>query len=170
MPSYAGIGSRKTPEDILDVMANYAYVAGRHGWVLRTGGAPGADQAFERGALLGGCEIEMYLPWPGFENHSMATLDMPASEAYEIAQRYHPAWHRLSQGAKKLITRNTHQILGERLNDPVDLVVCWTPGGEMKGGTAQALRIAQDYDIPIKNLAVDIDLAEIAEIAIGEAP
>lgn len=170
MDSYAGIGSRKTPKDILDVMANYAYVAGRHGWVLRTGGAPGADQAFERGAKLGDCKIEMYLPWPGFENHSYATLDEPADEAYEIAKRYHPAWGRLSHGAKKLIARNTHQVLGETLDDPATLVVCWTEGGKMKGGTAQALRIAEDYSIPIKNMGIPSDLEEIAEIASGTAP
>lgn len=169
MASYAGIGSRKTPDDILDVMSNFAYVAGRHGWILRTGGAPGADQAFERGAVLGDCEIEMYLPWPGFENHSFGTLDMPKPEAYEIAKKYHPAWHRLSQGAQKLISRNTHQVLGENLDDPADLVVCWTEGGKLKGGTAQALRIAMDWDIPIKNLANEDELADIAEIAIGEA-
>jgi hypothetical protein len=32
-------------------------------------------------------------------------------------------------------------------------VVCWTPGGLLKGGTAQAMRIAHAYGIPVFNLA-----------------
>ena len=30
-------------------------------------------------------------------------------------------------------------------------VVCWTPGGQLSGGTAQALRIATALNIPIIN-------------------
>lgn len=175
MPSYAGIGSRKTPVAVQDVMSNFAYVAGRHEWTLRTGGAAGADQAFERGATLGDCEIEMYLPWPGYEDHYMGTLDEPAPEAYEIAAKYHPNWSRLKQGARKLIARNTHQVLGEGLNDPSGIVVCWTENGSVDGsepktgGTGQALRIAADYGIPIRNLARMEHLEEIQEIANGHA-
>ena len=35
---------------------------------------------------------------------------------------------------------------------PVSFVVCWTEGGLLKGGTAQALRIATALNIPIINL------------------
>jgi hypothetical protein len=74
------------------------------------------------------------------------------SRAQEIARKYHPAWNNLSHAAKKLMTRNTFQILGYDLNTPVSFVVCWTLGGKIQGGTGQALRIAKDMNIPIFNL------------------
>ena len=47
-------------------------------------------------------------------------------------------------------------MLGDDLDQPVSFVVCWTPGGEVTGGTGQALRIAADpqYNIPVFNLAL----------------
>ena len=69
--------------------------------------------------------------------------------AFEIASKYHPRWNYLSQGAKFLQARNSHQILGWDLNTPSDFVICWTKGGKGQGGTGQALRLARDYNIPI---------------------
>ena len=49
-------------------------------------------------------------------------------------------------------SRNCHQILGYDLQSPVDAVVCWTPNGNVVGGTRTALLLAQDAGIPIFNL------------------
>jgi predicted Rossmann fold nucleotide-binding protein DprA/Smf involved in DNA uptake len=43
---YAGIGSRETPKEVLKSMTNYAKELSATGWVLRSGGADGADTAF----------------------------------------------------------------------------------------------------------------------------
>lgn len=51
--------------------------------------------------------------------------------------------------------RNVCQILGADLHTPVQMVICWTKGGKLVGGTAQALRIARANNIPIFNLALD---------------
>jgi hypothetical protein len=72
--------------------------------------------------------------------------------ARQIARKYHPGWSYLSPAAKKLMTRNTFQVLGSDLETPVSFVVCWTIGGKISGGTGQALRIAKDLGIPIFNL------------------
>ena len=40
-------------------------------------------------------------------------------------------------------------------------VVCWTPGGQLKGGTAQALRIATALNIPIINLGTATSAQEL---------
>ena len=48
--------------------------------------------------------------------------------------------------------RNVHQILGFELNNPVDAVICWTPNGDVVGGTATALKLAMKAGIPIFNL------------------
>lgn len=44
------------------------------GWVLRSGGAVGADQAFERGCYRAGWRKAIVLPWPGFDGHPIAPV------------------------------------------------------------------------------------------------
>lgn len=157
MLKYAGIGSRTTPADIITVMEDFAYAVA-YDALLRSGGAGGADLAFEFGAVMGGGQREIYLPWEGFNGSKDGCLNAPTQAAIELAEHYHPGWRYLKQGAKKLIARNGHQILGKKLDDPVDMVVCWTPDGSLdgtgpkSGGTGQALRIAADRDIDVFNL------------------
>lgn len=50
MNAYAGIGSRKTPKNVLDFMFEIGKELALLGYVLRSGGAEGADSAFEKGA------------------------------------------------------------------------------------------------------------------------
>lgn len=145
---YTGIGSRATPDEVLAKMTQIAQAFARKGWVLRSGGAKGADSAFEAGA---GERKEIFLPWPGF-NGRQSSFSRPSAAALEMAAQLHPAWERCSQGARKLHARNTHQILGYDLKSPTSLVVCWTEGGGLKGGTAQAIRLATLYSIPVFNL------------------
>jgi hypothetical protein len=125
---------------------------------VRSGHAPGADQAFEQGAQ------EMciaYIPWDGFERGfaSRAKLRIPRNlnKLMEYTKPFHPAWDRLSQGAQKLMSRNVAQILGENMDKPSDIVFCWTPGGKMVGGTAQAIKIAEANKIKVVNLHNDRD-------------
>lgn len=161
---YTGIGSRRTPADILELMEELAERL-RDGMILRSGHAPGADQAFERGARE---DSEIFLPWPGFfcsrgDVGDMAVLgepfEKPTLEAAEIAAEHHPAWDRLGSAVRKLHARNVHQILGYTLDEPSAFVLCWTPDGSLNGlgpdtgGTGQALRIATTWDIPVYNLS-----------------
>lgn len=155
---YCGIGSRISPPEILAMMTNLASYLERCSMILRSGGAEGADTAFQKGV----CYVDnmsIFIPWNGFNGlyHDLTDgvicLDKSKETALrEIAKKYHPAWDRCSQGAQKLHTRNVLQILGEDGNTPCSFVICWTPKGNLEGGTAQALRIAIDYKIPIYNL------------------
>src|SRR4051812_44414023 len=116
MRHYAGIGSRSTPPDVLQLFHDVAYQLATLGWTLRSGCAEGADTAFENGALdayLGPVsrpKPELYLPWPRFEGRHkpLVALERPAPPAYEIAAQHHPAWDRLSAGARSLHARNVH--------------------------------------------------------------
>lgn len=155
--AYTGIGSRETPENILGLMTLVGYKLAQQGWILRSGCAPGADTAFERGAWSaldeeGVVRPELYLPWEGFEGRErwQVARTEPQPEAIEIAAEYHPAWNRLSKAAKRFHSRNVHQILGYDVTRPqlTTFVVCWTRDGKEVGGTAQALRIARGYEIP----------------------
>ena len=154
--SYAGIGSRETPEDIMDIMTGFAILAESKGWILRSGGAEGADTAFERGIKLNQNK-EIYLPWGRF-NGNPSQRTKPLDKAFEYAEAVFPYnWNMLSQGAKKLHARNIHQILGDHLTDPVKFVICWTKNGKVTGGTGQALRLAEELNIPIFNLGGTVD-------------
>jgi hypothetical protein len=148
--AYSGIGSRKTPLDILFQMTKVASFLEKHGYVLRSGGADGADKAFEEGVS----DLTMkniYLPWKGFNNNA-SQLYKITKKAMDLAKEFHPSWEYLSDAAKLLMARNGYQVLGESLHDPVEFIICYTPHGKAEGGTGQALRIAQHYKIPIFNL------------------
>ena len=149
--SYAGIGSRETPPNILKIMNQVAKHLAANGYILRSGGANGCDLEFEYGCNRVNGLKEIYLPWSGF-NNSNSKLIVKDKRAFEIAEKYHPYWSKLSQGAAKLQARNSHQILGMDLNTPCEFVICYTKKGKMIGGTSQAMRIAKDYNIPIFNL------------------
>ncbi|MEQ1950954.1 hypothetical protein [Mesorhizobium sp. CN2-181] len=164
--AYAGIGSRETPDVILQWMTHIAGYLANEGWTLRSGGAPGADKAFEAGVQDLRLK-EIYLPWPGFEG-SKSTLH-PKNFPFTVKEtatafKAHPAWDRCSEGAKALHTRNVRQIWGidrERNHELSKFVVCWTDRGLLKGGTAQALRIAMDNNVRIFNLGKATSDAEL---------
>jgi len=162
MTYYTGIGSRKTPDKVLNLMSDIAYIYYIFlGSTLRSGGADGADKAFEAGCdkahKNNGVNSlkEIYLPWKGFNNREgIIASDLPNwMEATDIMCSIHPKTQALTQGAWKLHTRNIYQILGKDLNIPSHQVICWTPNCEAIGGTRTALVLADRYEIPIYNLA-----------------
>jgi len=154
---YAGIGSPETPIEIQQIMCSIAeQLAPR--WVLRSGYADGADKAFFAGANQAKGESENYLPWENFNdapsNDPHFIVPIFKEQLLSLAMKYHPAWNKLKDGAKKLHARNGCQILGSDLVTPAKMVICWTKDGLRSGGTGQALRIAEDHHIPIFDLAL----------------
>lgn len=158
-PLYAGIGSRQTPEPVLDYMRRVAARLALRGYVLRSGAAEGADTAFEQGCNSAGGQNEIWLPWRGFNDHPDTGL-YPSEAHAAAAATLHPAWNRLTPGPKKLHARNVAQVLGAGLDAPVAFVLCWTPDGceEMvsltrhTGGTGTAIGLASREAIPVINL------------------
>ena len=149
MNYYTGIGSRRTPIEISVLMTKIALKLSNTGlWTVRSGGAAGADAAFEIGTALSGL-IEIYRP-----KHA-------TPEALKMAESVHPAWNRCSDYAKQLHARNCFQVLGPSLDSPSKYVICWTPDGAEHrhetsintGGTGQAIRIASLYKVPVFNMA-----------------
>ena len=166
-PIYAGVGSRETPPHVLKAMEHIARALALDGWLLRTGGARGADQAFEIGCLA--CQrqpipMEIWVPWAGYNGYAgnglgdrSYSLGGAAAEIAEtIAADLHPAWHRCGRGARRLHARNAFIMLGGEVGSddeqPVDAVVCWTRTGGPDGGTGMAIRIAEARGIPVVNL------------------
>ena len=170
---YTGIGSRKTPQQVLAMMTRIAKRLADLGFTLRSGGASGADTAFHQGACAGNGTFEIYLPWPNFQGlQGVGIIDSPAKEAYQIAERFHPKWSVLRSSVQALHARNVHQVLGMDLKTPSMLVICWTPDGAETleetsietGGTGTAIRIASSYGVPVVNMARPGYLERIAEI------
>lgn len=156
-PTYAGIGARSTPPEVLADMTRIARWLHRTGWHLNSGGADGADRAFADGATPE--TRTLYLPWPGYNGHAgpdCRTLSpLERNSAQKLAARLHPAWERCSRGVRALHARNAAIVLGPGLNRPVHGVICWTPGGETVGGTGMAMCMAERAGVPVLNLAVD---------------
>jgi len=144
-------------------MIKIAHLLGEAGWTLRSGGAEGADAAFEHGAGLVTAlgpypNMEIYLPWKGFNGRPRVSppyfWDAHYPEAAELlAADIHPAWDMCTHGAKMLHTRNIHQVVGLDMKTHSQAVVCWTLDGFLRGGTRTALVLARSLDIPIWNLA-----------------
>lgn len=157
---YAGIGSREIPKPYYDVAYEIGRRCGEKGYTLRSGAANGSDTAFELGHGMGHNGLkEIYLPWKYFNKNESQHYLWPGTpvweECMEMAARFHPAWHKVSDAGKKLHARNCQQIFGKNPISnpiPVKFVVCYTENGEMKGGTAQALRIANEKGILVFNI------------------
>lgn len=156
MKIYTGIGSRSTPNDVLRLMTRTASRLEQLGWFLRSGGAKGADTAFE----LGTKTKEVYYAKDG-DNTMLQS----------IASKFHPKWNILPIYVKQLMARNVLQVIGRDLNTPSHMVICWTPDGcesdstrsITTGGTGLAISIADYYKIPIYNLANTDRLIMIAD-------
>jgi hypothetical protein len=153
---YAGIGSRETPREVCLYMTAIAKKLASLGYTCNSGGADGADSAFERGAVV---NRQIFLPWDGFNRRTVANMiKMHGEGSYlvpsfnpDLVRKYHPKPDALSDAGWKFMSRNSYQVLGKDLNTPVEFVLCWTKDGKASGGTGQSLRIAKDHGIPIFN-------------------
>lgn len=137
---YAGIGSRRrTPSFIYNMMTEAAAKLESMGYVLRSGGAQGADKAFEAGVMYDDAK-QIFRP-----KHATQI-------AIDLAANFHPYWDNCDAVTRKLHGRNSMIILGENLDSPVKFVICYTPDGKASGGTGVGIRIAESFNIPVFNL------------------
>lgn len=154
---YAGIGSRIIPSDIFSKMTKIAHTFEKLGFILRSGGSDGADTAFENG-IIEDSNKEIFIPWEGF-NGRMTGILLPDDEKYtKLVYETHPLKDKIKKVELMFHRRNCCQVLGLNLDSPVKFVLCWTPDGtENKttiktGGTGQAIRLANLYNIPVFNM------------------
>lgn len=172
---YTGIGSRETPPEVCGFFRILAARLARSGWNLRSGGARGADQAFEDGVVAAirdrnDIAAEIYLPWEGFNSKRPADKrsqgpmwksrqPVPGCYAYaelteaafSLARSIHPNWGSLSVDGRCFHARNCQQVLGGDLDSPSSAVICWTKEGRRTGGTRTAIVLAEKHGIPVWN-------------------
>lgn len=153
---YTGVGSRTTPPEVMKQIAKISQTLFENGYTLRSGGADGADFAFESCART---KKEIFLPWEGF-NNNQSKYNSVGPKALELAASTHPAWKNLTTPVRKLMARNCYQVLGVKLDSPSLFLLCWTEDGAeaeyqvtaSTGGTGFAIRLACKNNIPVMNL------------------
>lgn len=147
---YAGIGSRETPQDVLEDMTSVSSWLESQGYKLQTGykyknkyGSlyeEGADKAFSSGT----------------SNKELFGPDMSNDLARNIAKEIHPLGKGLTTAkGLDLHARNTFQVFGKNLDTPVDFVLFYaeeTKSIRPKGGTGQAVQMARLKGIPAINI------------------
>lgn len=163
---YTGVGSRTTPPFILELMYRIAFVFSCKYYFLRSGGAQGADDAFEAGSG----PKQIFVPWDGFQDRPML-WDIP-DEAYKMAEKRYDEisrlegiepslWKGMKFGVQSMHARNMQQVLGPQLDQPSEFVICWTPDGaehhdeltRKTGGTGSAIWCASINGIDVINMA-----------------
>lgn len=168
---YTGIGSRKAPEPVTDIMSDLAVILYNLGYILRSGRAEASDYAFQRGAEFAmrqpmissntKTRQEIYIPNERFNAcfGNIGAINPSKFDNYREAELLmediHPAGRRLKGFAREAHIRNMYQVLGQDLNTPSDLVILWAkPKGkfEVDGGTNSAFQLARLYKIPTFNL------------------
>lgn len=183
---FAGIGSRTIPTHIKVGMGNLAEILTTEGYTLRSGNATGSDQAFASGVIENKAQI--WLPWndfelefqeshPDHEYRRVGTCCCPGSddpEAWESVEKFHPYYKEMQKlqntpyskkyyDFMKFMSRNYRQIRGFGEPDS-EFVICWTHDGTAVGGTGQAIRIANHYNIPVFNMYNLSDYEVLKEI------
>ena len=152
---YAGIGSRQTPQKVLLQMEKIGTFFAEKSYVLRSGGADGADTYFERG-----CDNVRGLKqvWKPSENY-FPLHEWAIEKASEVCWEY--PLEKMKAYTIGLITRNMYQVYGDSESIggsvPTDFIVYWSNGnplekGRESGGTRYAVRAANIVGIPTYNL------------------
>lgn len=102
---YTGIGSRKTPDSTLKEFESIGRELASRGYLLRSGGAPGADYAFEKGCLSARGNRNIFLPWENFNGNPSKRYYI-SKEAYEFGKKYFELtgrrWGSLNIAVKRL--------------------------------------------------------------------
>jgi len=155
MDYYAGIGNRNTPEPCLKMMEKIGRACSRKGLVLRSGGAKGADSAFEVGCDVEKGSKQIWRP----RAKDIPEYEWAVEKAKEVCWEF--PLNRMKPYTRSLIIRNMYQVFGDNPDrlDPVKFVVFYCEGdplmvGKESGGTRYAVRAAHLCNIPIFNLRV----------------
>lgn len=176
--TYACIGSRETPENIVKLTVKFANILAELGYAIYSGGCPlGMDMGGYRGAYShptsDKSKNRIYSSWEGmsgFRHCPDMGIYVPQNhfdnfqQAHDLGLKARGSWNGLGRGGIAHHSRNPYQVLGDDLASPVDFVLTWAPYARkgapyVKGGTATAVQIAVDHNIPIYNL-IDPELED----------
>lgn len=154
----ACIGSRRLSAEQAERCRQVGARLAGLGALVVSGGAEGADLAFVEGALEAGGKALCVLPWSSYNaalipDGCERLVFNPAvhQDWLEMAREQHPAWGRLSQGARRLHARNSGILVGEAPSQRVSAVIAQR-AADRRGGTEQGLRLARALGVRLIDL------------------
>ena len=154
---YTGVGSRDTPPEFLALIKQYAKILDKKGFTLRSGGARGADSAFESVSN----NKEIYFPSNNskIDNNTYFFSESKLNEWKYMLDYYYLGPRIKKEYTKNLHARNIAQVLGFDVDSPSFFLICYTPDGlenlnytPNSGGTRTAIFVAYKHNIPIFNI------------------
>lgn len=173
---YTGIGSRDISPDTYQLLVDIGERMAEKGYVLRSGGAQGADQAFQEGA----CKVdpdktEIWLPDSTFENKRLqdakflgSNYTVPDNSTREAAEEW-----LIDSGvvknirsknlkSRKLLCRNVYQVVGGTCpilmpRKWLSSVVIYATNEEeiYKKGTRVGVWTGRHFGVPTYNVMID---------------
>jgi len=160
MITYTGIGSRKISSKESEIILTISKSLSEKGLIVLSGNAEGSDITFQEGSR-GKCVI--MLPWEGFNQKKYDytnSLDhyiidpRKDKSAKNSVNEFHPNPKSLNKYGKLFMIRNYYQIHGVYNYPRSSFVVCCSDeeNGEVRGGTGQAVRIANHLKIAVINI------------------
>lgn len=148
----ACIGSRDISEQIAALLRSIGAELVRRDWELHSGNANGSDYAFATGGNSRPELVHLHLPWPSYNAEQVVAGNVLHNalneQLMQMAKSAHPAWFKLGQGSKKLMTRNASIV------QTSDVVVAFQKS-EGSGGTAHSLRVASALGRPVIRVHAD---------------
>ena len=164
MDRVAVFGARRVPEQ----EAKYLIVAGKLlaqlGATVETGNDLGAMEIVKSGMLAHGQgkamgKVREWLPCAAFRG-SPSLLSPPSRQALEIAEDFYPRiWEGLTFRSRRVLGALTHTLLGEDCESKVTFAVCWTRSPDPSCRSSQGIRICNQCEIQLFNLALVKDRA-----------
>lgn len=153
--AYAGIGARRTPQEILNYMSDQARILESKGLILRTGDACGADKAFREATE----HKLVYAPDQHIERWARHEVSLVCDTEYSQMKLH----------TQNLLARNMYQLFGsgarKDARQPSMFVLYWSLPDprwstgihnnnyyNCSGGTRYAVRVACNAGIPTFNL------------------
>lgn len=150
MKNYSGIGSRKTPQKYLRMFENLADELDKNDYVLRSGGAKGADESFKQNSS----NFVIFRPYDYYLGNIRQLYEPELLEEADsilagvLDSDHYTNIKKKSDYVYRLQLRNVFIILGEDLSTFSDFVICYSPGS---GGTQTGIKVAEKYKIPVYN-------------------
>lgn len=165
MKYYTGIGSQTITEEESVLITSIGEVMARKGYILKSGAARGADEAFQ----LGACNVnpsmtDILLPWGSFKDRLQSSFEginyrVPTAGEFRVAREYLvaeciiPWFDSMKPANKKFHGRNYYQVMG-MVNTSVVIYCANEANSEVSGGTRTAVMIARELGIPTYNLRI----------------
>ena len=164
MYAFTVVGSKGTRDEVMELGFQLSVVLLEAGWQGYSGNAPGMDKVLNRAMLkTNAFNGYIFLPWPKFETRDLPdrcfdsfTITTPIGEECDsVIKELIPWYDKLSQGPRKLHSRNVKQIKGKDLKTLSNLVIHSAKGktsSKPQGGTRTAVVLGQKLNVPTFNL------------------